>query len=100
MPTGTALVYSTYLGGNGNRRTATGIAVDGAGNAYVTGYTTSTNFPTTHGAFQTVHAGGTYDAFVAKLNDTGSGWSTPPIWAAAARTRARALPWTLPATPT
>ena len=42
---GSALVYSTYLGGSG-RRSGAGIAVDGAGNAYVTGSTASTNFPT------------------------------------------------------
>ena len=39
------LSYSTYLGGRARRR-GYGIAVDGAGNAYVTGYTDSTNFPT------------------------------------------------------
>ena len=49
------LVYSTYLGGSGTDG-ANGIAVDGAGNAYVTGYTYSTNFPTTPGAFQTTTA--------------------------------------------
>jgi hypothetical protein len=61
--TGSRLVYSTYLGGSGDDDGA-GIAVDGAGNAYVTGTTSSTNFPTTAGAFQTSHGGG--DAWVAK----------------------------------
>ena len=72
--TGTALVYSTYLGASSCCGTATihGIAVDSAGSAYVTGGTTSTSFPTTPSAFQTVFAGGTSDAFVAKLNATGS----------------------------
>ena len=42
---GSALVYSTYLGGSGEEG-RDGIAVDSAGNAYVTGYTDSTNFPT------------------------------------------------------
>ena len=50
-----------------------GIAVDGAGSAYVTGYTGSTDFPTTAGAAQTTHAGGNADAFVTKLDATGSG---------------------------
>jgi Bacterial Ig-like domain (group 3)/Beta-propeller repeat len=67
---GTALIYSTYLGGN-NGDVGYGIAVDGSGNAYVTGITNSTNFPTTSGAFQTIF-GGTADAFVTKLNATGS----------------------------
>ena len=61
--TGSALVYSTYLGGSSMMAD---IAVDGAGSAYVTGETTSTNFPTTAGAAQTTNAG-TWDAFVAKI---------------------------------
>jgi hypothetical protein len=69
--TGTALIYSTYLGGNGNDY-GYGIAVDGGGNAYVTGTTTSTNFPTTPGAFQTVNGGGLSDAFVTQLNADGT----------------------------
>ena len=51
-PTGSALVYSTYLGGSEHRSVADGIAVDSAGNAYVTGTPTSTDFPTTANAFQ------------------------------------------------
>ena len=39
----------------------------------MTGYTVSTDFPTTAGAFQTTNAGGTWDAFVTKLNPAGSG---------------------------
>src|SRR5439155_688758 len=69
-PTGTGLVYSTYLGGSGVDD-GFGIAVDALGNAYVTGFTDSTTFPTTAGAFQTT-LGGTEDAFVTKLNATGS----------------------------
>ena len=69
-PTGTALVYSTYLGGSGGDG-GFGIAVDAAGNAYVTGGTRSTDFPTTASAFQTTIHGGN-DAFVTKLNPTGS----------------------------
>jgi RHS repeat-associated protein len=66
---GSALVYSTYLGGNSGDQ-GRGIAVDSVGSAYVTGIT-STNFPTTSGAFQTT-AGGSSDAFVTKLNAAGS----------------------------
>jgi hypothetical protein len=63
--TGTALVYSTYLGGSSDDY-GQGLAVDGAGAAYVTGLTFSTDFPTTSGAAQTIHAGG-WEAFVAKI---------------------------------
>ena len=78
-PTGSALVYSTYLGGSG-RDSSGGITVDASGNAYVTGATNSTDFPTTAGAFQPIFGGGSTfqaefrasDAFVTKLNATGS----------------------------
>lgn len=69
-PTGTGLVYSTYIGGNGTDQ-GEAVVVDGSGNAYVTGQTSSTNFPTTAGAYQTVLAG-TINAFVLKLNATGT----------------------------
>jgi YVTN family beta-propeller protein len=69
-PTGSDLVYGTFLGGSGTEL-GRGIAVDEAGHAYVTGDTTSSNFPTTPGAFQTTPPGGT-DAFVVKLNPAGS----------------------------
>src|SRR5207249_1012750 len=65
-PTGAALVYSTYLGGSGTER-GHGIAVDALGNAYVTGRTSATDFPTTADAFQST-LGGNSDAFVTKLN--------------------------------
>ena len=55
---GAALVYSTYLGGSEPIDSGYGIAVDGAGNAYVTGYTDSADFPTTAGAFDTTFNGG------------------------------------------
>jgi len=67
---GSALVYSTYLGGRGFDG-GSGIALDVLGNAYVTGSTTSSSFPTTPGAFQTAPGGG-LDAFVSKLNTDGS----------------------------
>ena len=69
-PAGSALVYSTYLGGS-DQDMGYSIAVDWVGNAYVTGYTWSTNFPTAS-PLQAAHGGGVFDAFVAKLNATGS----------------------------
>ena len=76
--TGTAKVYSTYIGGSATGSSAcpacgSAIAVDAAGDAYVVGLTWETNFPTTTGAFQTNFAGGFHDAFVTKLNPTGTG---------------------------
>lgn len=91
-----SLIYSTYLGGNGDdgwvsneykvisvADNSPSIAIDSSGNAYVSGGTLSTNFPTTAGSFQPVYGGtasntsGTPiyggDAFVAKINTTGSG---------------------------
>src|SRR5439155_1437094 len=71
-PTGATLVYSTYLGGSGSDE-GRSIAVDASGNAYVTGNTVSSNFPTTAGAFQTkIGSSGFFDAFVTKLNPTGA----------------------------
>jgi hypothetical protein len=68
------LSYSTYLGGSGSGGdTGNGIAVDADGNAYVTGYTTSLDFPTTLNAFQSVSAPAGPNAFVTKLNPTGTG---------------------------
>ena len=72
-PSGSKLVYSTYLGG-GQQDMGRAIAVDAAGNAYVAGSTASADFPVKN-AFQAVHRGtgpiGT-DAFVAKLNSAGT----------------------------
>lgn len=65
-----ALVYSTYLGGS-NYNESSGIAVDASGNAYVTGKTGSTDFPTAN-PFQASHAGGILDTFVTKLNPAGN----------------------------
>jgi len=66
---GSALVYATYLGG-AVQDFGTGIAVDSAGSAYVVGFATSANFPTTPGAFRTFTPPS--GVFVAKLNASGS----------------------------
>jgi len=67
---GSALVYSTYLGGNGFDENFA-IAIDSQGNAYVTGLTTSSNFPLVN-PIQPFLGGGGDDAFIAKLNTNGS----------------------------
>ena len=66
-----SLAYSTYLGGSGFDLCG-GVAVDLAGNAYLTGMTASTNFTITGGAPQTAAGGGASDAFVSKLHANGS----------------------------
>jgi len=70
---GSQLLYATYIGGNASD-VGTGIALDATGNAYVTGSTESSDFPTTPGAFETTHAVdiGSSDAFVLKLSADGS----------------------------
>jgi hypothetical protein len=78
-PTGTALIYSTYLGGNQGAQ-GSAITIDAAGDAYVTGGTYSNNFPTTPGVVQTACGGCGYNtetilgaSFVTELNPSGSG---------------------------
>jgi len=68
-PDGTALLYSTYFGGSSGEDHGTGIALDSLGNAYMTGWTQSTNFPTTWGSFQTSLAG-PQNPFVAKFKNS------------------------------
>ncbi len=78
-PSGSTLLYLTYLGGNRNDA-AFSIAIDGAGDAYVTGFTDSTNFPVTQDAMQTLMAGDggsdpyfpLGDAFLTVVNPTGT----------------------------
>lgn len=70
-PAGTAVEYSTFLGGSGEEG-GRAIAVDASGAAYVTGYTSSADFPTTPGALQNTHGGGD-DMFVSKLDADGAG---------------------------
>jgi RHS repeat-associated protein len=71
-----SLSYSTYLGGSGDDY-AFADATDGSGDVWVTGSTTSTDFPATIGSYQTSSGGGTKDAFVTKLDASGEVlWST------------------------
>ena len=84
-PAGSQLIYSTYIGGgvfNDNTTTRPyAIAVDGSGNAYITGFTSAPKFPVTAGAYQTVcgtlvnnvsNCPGAQSAFLTKLSPTGS----------------------------
>ena len=83
-PSGSGLVYSTYIAGTSNDFAAGidnfgggltyagGIAIDTNGNAFITGATASPNFPTTSGAFQAGNNGGFSDAFVTKLGPFGT----------------------------
>jgi hypothetical protein len=68
---GTALVYSTYLGGD-QGEAARGIAICSDGGAVVTGHTSSRSFPTTNDALDTTYNTGSYNAFVTKLAADGS----------------------------
>ena len=73
--TGSALIYSTYIGGTlDDRSYMNNLTVDNNGNIYLVGNTKSANFPTTSGAYQTVNQGGT-DTFILKLNPAGTGSS-------------------------
>ncbi|MBL8175978.1 MAG: SBBP repeat-containing protein [Bryobacterales bacterium] len=69
-PGGDLLSFSTYLGGAGSD-TLAGMAMDSAGNLYLAGSTSSTNFPATAGAFRTVNSGG-IDGYVAKIDFGGA----------------------------
>ena len=65
-------VYSTYLGGSSNEL-GIGIALDGVGNVYVTGCTTSADFPTVNARYPIYGGGGDWDAFVTKFDPRGQG---------------------------
>ena len=71
LSTGGALTYFTYLGGT-HADSATGIAVDPSNNAYVTGTTASVDFPIQGSVYQPSYGGGNTDAFVTKLNPSGT----------------------------
>ena len=79
---GSALVYSTYLGGSDSEEAlGHGIALDGTGAAYVTGSTYSTNFPVTSRAFHT-SSSGFWEAVVVKITDLTVPSAAPPLVAA------------------
>ncbi len=69
-PQGSALIYSSFLGGSGNDE-ASGVAVDAEGSTYLTGNTTSRNFPLKN-AIQTQYRGGDTDGFIAKFSPAGT----------------------------
>lgn len=74
-PNGNALMYASYLSSSGDENAQSGlpsIAVDGDGNAYISGGTPSRDFRVTQGAAQTAYGGGAADAFVTKLDPLGS----------------------------
>ena len=71
--TGTALLYSTYLGGSSTGDLASAVAVDSSDNAYVTGQTSNANFHTSRGVTQPTYGGST-DAFVTAINPTGTSY--------------------------
>jgi len=75
-PSGNSLIYSTFLGGT-SYEDCTHNAVDTNGNVYIIGYTHSSDFPTTPGAYDTTYNGGDYDVFITKLF-TGIGGNYPP----------------------
>lgn len=70
-PTGSALIYSTYLGGQ-STDFGFALAVDGGGNAYVTGFTASGDFPIANAVQSACASAGCGVAFVTKLNQSGS----------------------------
>ena len=91
---GSALVYSTYLGGNSDTEGDVGdaIALDGSGDAYVTGYASR---PTSRCSTRTsTSARHPENAFVSKLNTAAARCCSAPIWAAAGWTSAMASRWT------
>ena len=70
---GSALVFSTYIGGTGDELSfyRSGHAIDAQGNVYISGLTSSVDYPTTAGVIRTVRTNSTYDGFVTKLSADG-----------------------------
>jgi hypothetical protein len=69
-PTGSAILYSTYVGGSGDEQ-GVDVAINSSGGAYVTGWTTSTNYPLAS-PFQNFYGGGSNDGFLTRLSPAGN----------------------------
>jgi hypothetical protein len=87
---GDSLIFSTYFGGSGADE-AGFLAVDPSGNAYISGWTSSADFPVTPGAFQTSFAGPPFDGFLVKIAELRTvmpqahpGWASSPGFSSAA----------------
>jgi hypothetical protein len=78
-PDGSALIYSTYLGGSGDDY-GWGIAVDSAGNAHVTGDTPSRDFPVLNAIQPTFHEGANFNSFISEINAAGSALIYSTYW--------------------
>ncbi|MEW6745194.1 MAG: hypothetical protein AB1486_20775 [Planctomycetota bacterium] len=76
---GSSLLYATFLGGAESEGVGA-VAFDGSGRAVVAGWTASSDFPTTPGAYDTSYNGGTYDAFVVELVPSALGCETDAVW--------------------
>ena len=97
---GTALLYATFLDGSNNAN-GNDIAVDGAGQAYITGYTDSPDFPASLGpGYDTSFNGGEYEAFIVKLNPAGTGLLDATFLGGSSSDYGRGIAWTAPARPT
>lgn len=70
-PSGTSLIFSTLIGGN-NDDQSFDLVLDKFNNVYISGWTASSDFDVTLGAYKTVHSGGIYDVYVSKFNSSGS----------------------------
>ena len=92
-----SLIYSSYLGGTQDEY-GTGIAVDGSGNAYLTGYTKTTGasgFPIVN-ALQSTPGGG-YDVYITKVNPTGTALDYSTYYGGSGLDSRRPSPWIPPA---